>query len=118
MAFNFFDAENLMYLDRPCYRCISLARESWADLQVVGGDSFGLWTHGMHPGIFLRTKRMTLFPWEMCAGASTITSATNALGMGTISCDLVAASLGASQVCPTTRAGGRVVKWKVRTETS
>jgi hypothetical protein len=40
MAFNFFDAENLISLDRACYRCISLARETWADLQVVGGDSF------------------------------------------------------------------------------
>lgn len=40
MAFNFFDAENLIALDRNCFRCIALARESWADLQVIGGDSF------------------------------------------------------------------------------
>lgn len=40
MAFSFFDAENLISLDRDCFRCISLARESWADLQVIGGDSF------------------------------------------------------------------------------
>jgi hypothetical protein len=40
MAFQFFDAENLIALDRDCFRCTTIARESWADLQVVGGDSF------------------------------------------------------------------------------
>lgn len=34
MAFNFFDAENLIDLNRPCYRCINLARSSWGDQQI------------------------------------------------------------------------------------
>ena len=40
MAFNFFDAENLVSLDRPCFRCVTVADKSWAELQNPGGDSF------------------------------------------------------------------------------
>ena len=40
MAFNFFQAENLVSLDRPCFRCIVVSDKSWAELQTPGGDSF------------------------------------------------------------------------------
>ena len=39
-SFNFFDAENLISLDRPCFRCIALSTSSWLDQQTPGGDSF------------------------------------------------------------------------------
>jgi len=40
MVFNFFKAENLVSLDRPCFRCVVVSDKSWAELQTPGGDSF------------------------------------------------------------------------------
>jgi len=40
VSFSFFDAENLIELDRPCFRCTTLSRQSWLDLQTNAGTSF------------------------------------------------------------------------------
>jgi hypothetical protein len=40
MVFNFYKGENMVTLERDCFRCIVVSDKSWAELQTPGGDSF------------------------------------------------------------------------------
>jgi hypothetical protein len=40
LEFSYYDAENLIDMSAPCYRCMSITQQNWAQQKLQGGISF------------------------------------------------------------------------------